>query len=124
MSLNLFEKRESGIAKRIRAFVGGQVGVRPAELERISSHRPDYFGRHFQQAFETALNDCRAWERAEIELMAHFVQHSLKGRSAIRSVNKIQIKGLPDDVVRAVMQNWRKAPIDAKLQATRAFCKS
>lgn len=121
MRLDILENGHSpvqkGLLKLITAIMGGFV---PGPV-LLQSYRPELFGRPFNENVKMALRGTRYWKKSEAELLAAFVSKNNHCDFCMDAHSAIAVHGVEPRVVKAVLDDWRSAPVDMRLWTTFFF---
>ncbi len=121
MRLQIIEEGLSPVQKLqmglIRKMMAGHV---PGPIPALS-YRSDFFGKQFNALVQTALRGAKEWHKSEAELFAAFVSYHNTCQFCMSSHSAVTSKGMDASVVRAVLEDWRTAPVNDKVRATLGF---
>ena len=85
-------------------------------------YRPELFGKHFDAADKRAMQGPSEWSVGERQLIAAFVSKLNHCAFWMETYGAGASKALGDhELVKEVLDDWRSAPIDERLQATLGF---
>ena len=120
MRLNLFEENLSALQKFQLKLINKIVGHIPGPIA-VQSYRPEWFGEPFNECVIEALRGTKAWTKAEAELFAAFVSRNNECPYCMSAHTAITSKGIKKDVVTAVLNDWKTAPVNDQIRATLGF---
>ena len=103
----------------IKLMNGGSV---PGPILTMSYHR-DLFGKYYAACLQDAMRNASCWSLGEVELFAGFVSTLNSCPYCADGHSGVAILGLNGDseLVRAVLTNWRTAPVNEKIRAMLGF---
>ena len=121
MRLEILDNGHSKIQKifisLIRKMMGGFV---PGPI-LIQSYRPNFFGKPYNEAVETALRKSKVWSKTEVEILAAFVSKNNQCQFCMIAHSAVASQGVEKTVVDMVLDDWRTAPVSEQLRATLGF---
>lgn len=112
--LSPLQKLQMGL---IRKMMANHV---PGPIPALS-YRSTFFGKQFNDCVQTALRKATEWHKSEAELFAAFVSHHNQCPFCFTSHTAVSSQGIEADIVQAVIQDWRTAPVNEKVRATLGF---
>lgn len=91
------------------------------DMGRVDCYRPKLHGAIFDAIFQELMRGVSDWSVGERELLAAFVSSKNHCSFCGTFHSAIASKAIPEHVTRAVLQDWRTAPLDEKLRVTLGF---
>jgi uncharacterized peroxidase-related enzyme len=96
-------------------------GEQVPDSVRTLSYRSEFFGKPLTAGLHEVLRGPSDWSAGERELFAGFVSRKNQCPSCTVVHGTVASEVLPDDVVKAVLDDWHSAPIDERLRVTLGF---
>ncbi len=91
------------------------------DMGRVECYRPELQGAIFDAIIQELMRGPSDWSVAERELLAAFVSSKNHCPFCGTFHSAIASKAIAEHVTRAVLQDWRTAPLDEKLRVTLGF---
>lgn len=115
-------ERSGGTAAWLKRTVRLSLGL-PAERDtaRLLRYRPELFGQPFLAWAQSVMRGPSAWSVPGRELLAAYVSRQDACTFCVSVHAQDAAKGLPGELVAAVLHDPQTAPVDERLRATLAF---
>ena len=121
MRLHIIEKGLSPLQKLQMALINKvMAGHVPGPIPTMS-YRAEFFGKLFNDCVQMSLRKTTEWHKSEAELFAAFVSYNNTCQFCYTAHTAVTLKGTDPQIVQAVFDNWRTAPINEKVRATLGF---
>ncbi|MEM7126087.1 MAG: hypothetical protein AAF702_07155 [Chloroflexota bacterium] len=111
--LSFVQRLQLSLMKRL---IGHEIG--PIAMQ---SYRPNFFGRAYNDCVAEALRKTEFWTKAEAELLGAFVSKQNQCSYCSGAHKAIAVRGMPDEVVDAALNDWQTAPLREQLKRTLGF---
>lgn len=109
-----FQKVQLGLIKRLAGYIPGPIAV--------LSYRRDFFGQRFSKILQIAMRRAKEWQVGDVELFAAFVSQQNQCYYCIGDHTAVAALALKyTDLVKAVLTDWRLAPVDEKRRTMLGF---
>lgn len=119
------EQIETGLGpfkRLVLRVIGVIMGEEPPDILKLALYRSRFFAKPFEAINKKLLGGPSDWSEAEREMFAAFVSRQNQCAFCIGSHSALAAWALDDQsLVRAVLDDWRSAPVDAKVMATLGF---
>ena len=120
MRLSILHKGHSILQKVQIFFIKTMMDFVPGPVAMLS-YRRNFFGKHFAPMVENSLRKAKHWSVGEVELLGTFVSMKNECRYCTSDHRAVTRLALGDEVVEAVLHDYRTAPIDDKMKETLRF---
>ncbi len=121
MRLDILENGHSPIQKLQMALIRKMMaGHLPGPVSTLS-YRADFFGKAYNDACQLALRKQSYWTKAEAELFAAFVSYNNSCQYCYGAHTAVTVNGIDEDVVTAVFEDYRTAPVNEKIRSVLGF---
>lgn len=122
MRLQILETGHRPMQRLILGFMQFMsAGYVPGQI-LVMSYRRELFGQYLAQCLQEAMREAKAWSVGEVEIFAAFVSKLNQSRYLTLNHTAFAALDLGDpQLVAAVLENWRTAPINEKLRKMPSF---
>ncbi|MCI0539856.1 MAG: peroxidase-related enzyme [Verrucomicrobiales bacterium] len=98
------------------------IGVRVPDVLRVILHRSEFFGQHYYSWTHSSMRGPSDWSIGQRELFAAFTSRLNQCQFCLghHRATSVQALGI-ESLVRAVLEDWKTAPLDQKTKAMLAF---
>lgn len=84
----------------------------------VCSYRRGLFGKYYTECLHEAMDKHHLWSKGEVELFAAFTSRNNACRFCTEHHTAVTARGMDEDVIIAVLNDWRTAPVDDRVRAT------
>lgn len=117
MRLDILNNGHSVWQKPVLKLMALMMGNVPGPIA-ICSYRRRLFGKYYTEFLHEAMDDHTLWSKGETELFAAFTSKNNACRFCTGHHTAVAVRGMNEEVVAAVLNDWRTAPIDERVRAT------
>lgn len=107
------QKLQAGLIHRMMRYVPGPI--------YLLSYRKRFFGRPFSRLIQEVLRKAEHWSVGELELMGAFCSAKNACQMCLNDHSAVAALAMDPEKMQAVLDDYRTAPIDARLRTTLAF---
>jgi uncharacterized peroxidase-related enzyme len=125
MRLDILKHGHSPLQK-VQLWILGALAGRALEPVLMMSYRRNFFGKYWARCLQEGLRQAHEWSVGELEIFAAFVSGLNRCRFWIASHTAVAVKRLGPGSgakLKAILDDWQTAPIDARLRAALTFLK-
>jgi uncharacterized peroxidase-related enzyme len=120
MRLQILETGHRPLQKPLLSLIKHLIGDIPGPI-LVMSYRRELFGKPFAACLQEGMRGMSAWSLGEVELFAAFVSKLNTCQYWLGDHTAVAVLGLDETTVRAVLADWRTAPINEQLRITLGF---
>ena len=103
--------------KPILKLIEVMMGSIPGPIA-VSSYRRALFGKMYIACLHEAMDQHNLWSKAEVELFAAFTSKNNACRFCTEHHTAVTLRSMDEQLLAAVLNNWRTAPVNEKVRAT------